>query len=69
MSFNLVEKIARACHEMNRRWCELNGDNSQSAWEDAPRWQQDSARDGVAFHLENPGSQPSAAHDKWLAEK
>jgi hypothetical protein len=60
---------ARIAHEMNRRWCELTGDNSQPAWEDAPQWQRDSAIAGVTFHLENPSAGPSASHESWLAVK
>jgi hypothetical protein len=24
-----IEQIARMCHQTNKAWCELNGDNSQ----------------------------------------
>lgn len=64
-----IDKIAEACHEMNRRWCQLLGDNSQPSWDDAPQWQRDSAVDGVRFHIENPGAGQSASHDSWLAVK
>lgn len=64
-----IEVIAKVAHEMNRRWCQLTGDNSQPSWEDAPQWQRDSAVNGVRFHQENQGAGPSASHDSWLAEK
>lgn len=54
---------------MNRRWCELNGDNSQPSWEDAPEWQKTSAINGVNCHLDNPNAKPSDSHDSWLEEK
>jgi hypothetical protein len=63
------EQIARICHEVNRAWCEFNGDTSQSAWADAPAWQRDSAVNGVAFHQANPAAGDSASHESWMAEK
>ena len=64
-----VEEIARVCHEANRSWCELNGDHSQPAWDDAPQWQKDSAMLGVRFHIDNQGAGDSASHECWMAEK
>ena len=57
------------CHEVNKIWCELHGDFSQSSWVDAPGWQQESAVNGVKFHLANPSASDSASHDAWMAEK
>lgn len=64
-----VVELARKCHEINKRWCELHGDTSQVSWEDAPQWQRDSCVDGVQFRLENPGAPVSASHDNWLKHK
>lgn len=61
--------IAEVCHEANRAYCRTLGDFSQPAWVDAPEWQRNSAINGVNFHVDNPGSLPSASHDNWLAEK
>ena len=61
--------IAEVCHEANRAYCRTLGDFSQPAWVDAPEWQRNSAINGVNFHIDNPGSPPSASHDNWLAEK
>lgn len=63
------EKIAQICHEVNRAWCEFNGDTSQPGWEAAPDWQRSSAINGVAFHRANPSAGDSASHDSWMAEK
>jgi hypothetical protein len=63
------EDIARICHEMNRRFCQLTGDDSQPAWEDAPAWQRSSAISGVEFTIANPDAPPSASHDSWWALK
>ena len=70
---DLVEQIARVCHEANRTYCRTIGDESQPPWEDAPSWQKDSVLNGVEFHfvgLQNgmPRS-PSASHESWLAQK
>lgn len=64
-----VEGIARMCHEVNRAYCASMGDTSQPAWEDAPDWQKDSARNGVRMHLANPGATPEDSHRSWMAEK
>lgn len=61
--------VARICHEANRAYCLTLGDDSQPAWEDAPEWQKESAKNGVLFHLANPKASASASHDNWLAEK
>ena len=57
------------CHEVNRAYCQALGDTSQPAWDDAPAWQRDSAMNGVAFHLQNPGAGPDHSHNEWLKEK
>lgn len=64
-----VPEIARLCHEVNRAYCEALGDKSQVPWEQAPEWQQQSAINGVLFHLEHPNSQPQDSHDNWAREK
>lgn len=69
MSTLATEQIAIVCHEANRAYCLALGDTSQPSWADAPEWQRASARNGVRFHIENPGSPPSASHDSWLEEK
>lgn len=68
--FNMhPEFIARICHEVNRAYCQALGDQSQTPWEMAPRWQQDSALKGVRHALDNPNAKPSDSHESWLAEK
>src|SRR5687768_16195858 len=62
------ELVARICHEVNRAWCEFNGDTSQPSWGDAPEWQRLSAINGVRFHRANPDAGDSASHDSWMAE-
>ena len=64
-----IEVIAEAAHEINRAYCQAIGDNSQPTWEDAPQWQQDSAINGVKFHIANPEADPAASHQSWLDQK
>ena len=64
-----AEHIAKICHQANKAWCEVLGDNSQPSWEDAPEWQKTSVINGVKFHVENPDAKASASHESWLAEK
>lgn len=64
-----VEQIAFVCHETNRAYCQIIGDNSQPIWSDAPAWQRESAIKGVEFNLANPDAPASASHDSWLAVK
>lgn len=64
-----IQNIAKLCHESNRIYCQLIGDNSQLTWENAPEWQRTSAINGVKFHLENLNALPSHSHENWLKEK
>jgi hypothetical protein len=68
LSHSQIEYIARAAHEVNRSWCQLVGDNTQLAWESAPDWQRDSARNGVMSVLRGEHT-PEASHANWYAEK
>lgn len=61
--------IARVCHEANRAYCLMLGDESQPHWEDAPEWQKQSAVNGVQFHVENPQAGPAGSHVNWMKEK
>lgn len=65
---NIVDIIARTCHEANRAFCQSLGDDSQKPWSEAPEWQRESARNGVLFHL-NGEHGPQESHENWLEEK
>lgn len=64
-----LEQIAKLAHEVNRAYCKSIGDNSQPTWENAPKWQKESAINGVKYHLENPNISPEMSHENWLREK
>jgi hypothetical protein len=61
--------IAKACHEANKVWCEVNGDFSQKHWDDAEEWQKDSSINGVKFRLNNPDAKEDAQHNAWMDDK
>ena len=63
------ELIARACHNVNKAYCEAIGDMSQPSWEDAPDWQKEGTKIGVKLHIEAPNAGPKVFHESWLAEK
>ena len=66
---DVVERIARVAHEVNRAYCAALGDNSQPTWEDAPEWQKASARHGVELHIDIPHITPEQSHEAWMEEK
>lgn len=62
--------VARIAHEANRAYCQSIGDNSQSAWEDAPAWQRESVIAGVKAHIDSGLTMtPEQSHESWLAHK
>ncbi len=64
----LVQGIARVCHEANRAYCQVIGDDSQRSWSDAEPWQRESAMKGVEFALSGE-STPREQHEAWMADK
>lgn len=60
-----TKEAAKIVHEINKAYCESLGDFSQKSWIDAPENIQQSAIDGVLFHIEHPNAKPSATHDNW----
>ena len=64
-----TKDIAIIAHEINRAYCSSMGDDSQAMWEFAPEWQQNSAINGVKFHLENVNATPEDSHNAWLKQK
>jgi hypothetical protein len=69
MSHLKVEEIAQFCHQVNKLWCEKNGDLSQKDWDRAEKWQRESIVAGVQFALDNPGAPVHAQHDAWCISK
>ncbi len=65
----VIEEVARIAHELNAAYCKAIGDDPQLPWSQSPKWQQESAINGVKFHLEHPHATPQQSHENWLAEK
>lgn len=63
----IIEACARAAHEANRAYCIALGDTSQPPWDDAPKWQRDSAKLGVFGALK--GATPEQSHEGWCELK
>lgn len=59
--------LARFCHEMNRKIQELIGEEPSPVWEEAPRWQRDSAITGV--NKAKAGFTSEELHESWLSHK
>lgn len=64
-----VEQIAIVCHEANRAYCKVIGDNPQPSWEDAPQWQKDSVISGTLYRLHNRYGSGEETHNKWMNDK
>jgi hypothetical protein len=64
-----INKIAKACHEVNRAFCISIDDTALPPWEEAPEWQRDSVRNGVEFRLEHIGVSPAVMHINWMQDK
>lgn len=63
-----AEDIARVTHEANRALQLIEGDPAPSIeWDRAPKWQRDSAIDGVVNAL--AGASPEQSHENWLRFK
>lgn len=64
-----IVKIAKQCHEANKRYCETLGDYSQKSWEEAEEHQRKSSVSGVLFVIENNFPNPKDTHENWKTNK
>lgn len=64
-----ITAYAKVCHQANKAWCEVNGDNTQKDWDEAEQWQRDSAIAGVNFKINNPNAGEDAQHNAWMKDK
>jgi hypothetical protein len=62
----VIEKIAKACHEANRSYCAALGDKSHVPWDQTPEAIKQSCVAGVMHHLMNPDTTPEQSHTYWL---
>lgn len=67
------EEIARACahaaHEANRAYCIATGDRTQPPWDQAPRWQLESAIAGALAVMNGTVRSPRDSHEAWMKQK
>ena len=61
--------VAEVAHEANRAYCKSIGDFSQASWKEAPKWQKDSAINGVIFTIKNGDISPEDSHKNWFKHK
>lgn len=64
----VIESIARICHEANRALCVTLGDRSQKPWDEVSVHQKRMIRAGVDIHLQSDLT-PEQSHERWLAAK
>ena len=64
-----VVDIARVCHDANRAYCKVLGDDTQPPWEYAPAWQRDSAITGINAIVDNPSLTSEQSHENWMQWK
>lgn len=64
-----IEEIAELCHETNRHYCLMLGDDSQFAWPNAPHMIKQSAIAGVVRLSRNPNLTPAEVHQSWFEHK
>lgn len=64
-----IQDIAKVAHQVNKAYCESQGDFSLVDWEASPEWQRESAINGVLFHQEKPDATPRDFHNEWMIIK
>ena len=64
----MLQACAHAAHEANRAYCIAIGDTTQPAWDNAPKWQVDSALLGVRGVLIDKNT-PEESHESWVDQK
>lgn len=62
-------RIARVCHDANRAYCESMDMDLLPAWDNAPKWQKDSAIMGVQAILDGKVTKPEDSHIAWYDHK
>jgi hypothetical protein len=71
ISDDQLEKIVRVVHEAWRAWALANGKPEEEClrFEDAPKWQIETARSGIRRVLKNPELDARDAHQEWMNDK
>jgi len=69
MKMLTLDQIGRICHEVNRAYCQSQGDDSLKPWDDCPQWQKDSTVLGVQKIMQSPEITPRDLHQAWWEHK
>lgn len=69
MTRKRIEGIARVCHEANRAYRRMLGEDPGNEWDYASEEIRDSAFNGVLTLLLDPRSTPQEMHESWMKEK
>ena len=64
-----IENVAQICHEVNRAYCQAQGDWTQMPWDEAEDWQRESSIAGVVYLLGHPASPAGVLHEQWREHK
>lgn len=65
---DLIDQVARICHDANRAFCLLTGDPALPPWDELDESYRESSRKGVRAAL-TPGNSPEAMHSSWMLER
>lgn len=69
VSEQLIDRIARIAHEVNRVHCRSHGDESHAPWDETPEMLRASVRAGVRAILTGEVKTADESHRAWLAYK
>jgi len=64
-----VSEIAKICHQANKAYCEIIGDNSQPEWDNLQDILRDSVVDGVFSIISSPDLSAEQSHENWCKYK
>lgn len=62
-------RIAKACHDANKAYCESRGDLSEPDWESLSPWEIEYIMEGVLFNKNNPDAGQYASHNSWMKHR
>lgn len=66
---DIIEEIARQCHQTNLVYCAEMGDHSHLPWNETTQEIRNSAINGVKFMLKNLDTSPEELHANWMKDK
>ncbi len=64
-----VHQLTKIIYEVSRVYRKSIGESIEYEWSTAPKWEIEAIRNGVQYHVDNPGKTPEDSHNNWLKEK